>query len=52
MRVIQLNFELKAEAHSEPCQTTKTENFFKTVNDFSPLTIFRKRSVLDVLQGF
>ena len=42
----------RSEANSEPCQTSKTKLFAKTVNGFSPLTIFVKRSILDVRLGF
>ena len=37
-----------AEAYSEPYQTSKMERFAKIVNGFQPLTIFGKRSILDV----
>ena len=33
--------------YSKPCQTSKTERFAKVINDFQPLTIFAKLSVLD-----
>ena len=36
------------EAYPEPCQTSKMERFAKIVNDFYPLTIFTRRSILDV----
>ena len=36
------------EAYSEPSQTSKKESFTKIVNGVEPLTIFAKRSVLDV----
>ena len=34
-----------------PGQTSKMEHFAKIVNSFYPLTIFLKRSILDVWQG-
>ena len=37
--------------YSEHCQTFKTGRFVKIVNDLNPLTIFAKRSILDVSQG-
>ena len=40
--------EANSEAHSEPCQTSKTEIFTKIVSGFSFLTIFAKTSILDV----
>ena len=42
---------MQTEAYSEPCQTSKIESFAKIVNGFMPLTIFAKRSILDVWQG-
>ena len=36
------------EAYSEPCHTSEMKNFAKIVNSFKPLTIFAKRSTLDV----
>ena len=39
------------ELYSQPCQTSKMERFGKIVNRFQRLTIFTKRSILDVLQG-
>ena len=33
---------------SEPSQTSKMELFAKTINDFYPLTIFAKSSVLEM----
>ena len=36
--------------HLEPSQTSTTEQFGKTVNDFLPLTIFAKGSILDAWQ--
>ena len=36
------------EVYSEICQTSKMEPFTELVNGFEPLTIFAKRSVLDV----
>ena len=35
-------------AYSEPCQASKMGRFAKTVNGHQPLTIFAKRSLLDV----
>ena len=38
--------------YSEPCQTSKSEERFAIiVNGFQPLTIFVKRTTLDVRQG-
>ena len=34
--------------YSKPCRTCKTERFPKIVHAFQPLTIFTKRSILDV----
>ena len=39
-------------SYSEPCQTSKLERFAKIVDGFKPLTIFAKRSILDVRQGY
>ena len=39
------------EVYSEPCQTSKIEHFVKIVNDFQPLSIFVKRSILDIWEG-
>ena len=39
------------EAYTEPCQTSKFF-FAQIVNDFQPLTIFIKNSILDVWQCF
>ena len=39
---------LSAERHSEPSQTSGMELFMKTVNGLKSLTIFVKRSILDV----
>ena len=36
------------EAYSQPCQTSKIERFVKIINSFTPLTVFTKRSILDV----
>ena len=47
---ISLNLS-KSGAYSEPYQTSKMELFAKIVNDFQPLTIFAKSSVVDVWQG-
>ena len=48
---IKLESTKKAEVSSEPCQTSKTERFAKTANNWKPLTIFAKCSILDVWQG-
>ena len=37
---------LKAKVYSEPCQTSKVTRFAKMFNDFHPLTVFAKRSIL------
>ena len=37
---------LKPKVYSEPCQTSKVKRFAKMVNDFYPLTVFAKRSIL------
>ena len=37
-------------AYSEHCQTSKMERSAKITNSFLPLTVFAKRSVLDVWQ--
>ena len=37
-----------SEAYSEHCQTFKMERSEKIVEGFEPLTIFTKRSILDV----
>ena len=39
------------EACSEPCQLSKMKCFTKMLNGFQPLSIFAKRSILDVWQG-
>ena len=36
----------QSETYSGPCQRSKTERFAKIVHNFSPLTIFAKRSIL------
>ena len=36
------------DTYSEPCETSKMERFVKIVNNFKPLTIFGKRSILDI----
>ena len=38
-------------AHSELCQTLKMELVTKVDNVFKQLTIFAKRSILDIWQG-
>ena len=40
----------ETETYSELCQTSKMNSFTKTVNDFQPITIFSKSSILDVWQ--
>ena len=40
-----------SEAYSEHCQTFKMERFEKIVEGFELLTVFAKRSILDVWQG-
>ena len=42
---------LEAETYSEPSQITKIERFVKIVDGSEPLTIFAKRSILEVWQG-
>ena len=37
---------LKPKVYSEPCQTSKVTRFAKMVNDFQPLTVFAKHSIL------
>ena len=39
------------DAYSEPFQTSKMERFGKIVNNLQPLTIFAKRSILDIWEG-
>ena len=39
---------LSAERYLEPSQTSEMDLFTKTVNGLKPLTIFVKRSILDV----
>ena len=46
-----LTSNLPSVSYSETCQTCKMEYFAKIVNGFETLTIFAKRSVLDVWQG-
>ena len=41
---------LISKAYSEPCQTSKMGLFVKIVNDFMPLSIFAKFSVLYIWQ--
>ena len=41
-----------SEVYSGPSRTSKMELFVKTVNDFGPVTIFAKSSILDVRLGF
>ena len=46
-----INQFVNSEAYSEPCQISKIVRFAKIVNSFQSLTIFAKRSILDVSQG-
>ena len=39
------------EGYSEHCQTSKMELFEKIIENFESLTIFEKRSILNVWQG-
>ena len=39
------------EAYSKTCQTSKMKLFVNMVNDYKPLNIFAKSSMLDVWQG-
>ena len=39
---------LISEAYSEPCQTSKMEFFPEIVNSLNPLTIFQKKSIVDI----
>ena len=39
----------QTETYLEPCQISKMECFAKIINGFQPLTIFARRSILDVL---
>ena len=41
----------QTETYLEPCQISKMECFAKIINGFQPLTIFARRSILDVRQG-
>ena len=41
-----------AEAHSEPFETTKIERFAKIFDSYRPLTVFTKRSILDLWQAY
>ena len=40
-----------SEAFSESCQIYEMEFFVKIVNNFHPLTVFTKNSILDIWQG-
>ena len=42
--------DLTTEAYSEPCQTSKMGRFVKIVNRLKSLTIFIKRTILDIWQ--
>ena len=44
--------EVETEAYLRSCQTSMMKYFPKIVKGFQPLTIFAKRSILDVWQGF
>ena len=44
--------EYLTKVYSEPCQTSEIIFFVKIVNGFQPLTIFAKRSILNVSSGF
>ena len=46
-----VNILSKAEAYSEPCQTSKIEIFAKIVNSLKPLTIFTEKLDLRCLTG-
>ena len=47
-----INFKLRElEVYLEPCHTSKMDRFAKIVNSYKPLTIFAKRSILDIWQG-
>ena len=46
-----LNPNLKWLAFLKPCQISKMKLFLKMVNSFQPLTIFARRSLLDVWVG-
>ena len=39
---------LSVERYSEPSQTSEMELFTKTVNGLKPLTVFAKKSILDI----
>ena len=43
-----LHCERVKEKNLKPCQTSKMELFVKIVNDFEPLTVSPKSSILDV----
>ena len=43
--------EYDSEAYSEHCQTFKMELFEKIIEEFEPLTIFEKRSILNFWEG-
>ena len=45
-------FSINLEAYSKPCQTSKMECFAKKVTGWKPLSVLRKRSILDIWQGF
>ena len=42
---------LVPEAYLGPCHTCMVELFTKIVNDYKPLAIFTKSSIIDVKQG-
>ena len=47
-RCINVFLSCSAQTYSEPCQTSKTVLFAKLVSKWKPLTIFAKRSILDI----
>ena len=40
---------IESEAYSELCQTSKVESFAKIVNGFKKMTIFKRNSVLEII---
>ena len=49
--LVKILSEQTSEVYPEPCQISKLELFVKKINGFQLLTIFMKRSVLDVYQA-
>ena len=49
--VEQAERRLRPVSYSKSCQTSKMELLEKMANNVWPLTIFLKRSILDILQG-